>query len=74
MPAKIMRIEDIMQLSNHTPKIPPIIEITNITKSMIVREEVGNTYEAIKLAEEEAGEAKRNNIMMNISLTTKDSI
>jgi len=41
---------------------------------MIVREEVGNTYEAIKLAEEEAGEAKRNNIMMNISLTTKDSI
>jgi 1,2-phenylacetyl-CoA epoxidase catalytic subunit len=40
--------------------MPPNIEKQNITKSTIVRDEVGNTSEDIRLAEELAGEANTN--------------
>lgn len=33
----------------------------NITNSIIVREDVGKIYEAIRLAEDPAGDAKTNN-------------
>ncbi len=58
-------------MSNHTPTDPPAIETINMTKSMIVREEVGNISEAIRLADELAGEAKIKRIHTPTSLQIK---
>lgn len=38
--------------------MPPSIDTMNITNSMIVREAVGKISEAIRLADDPAGEAK----------------
>lgn len=58
MPTRIIRMEAMMWLSNQTPIEPPSMDTMNITKSMRVREEVGKISEAMRLAEEPAGEAK----------------
>jgi hypothetical protein len=55
-----MKIEPIQTVSIHTPIMPPNIPIMNIKKRTKVLDEVGNIYEAIKLADEPAGEVKKN--------------
>lgn len=67
IPAPIIIMEATMWLSNHTPTDPPNIDTINMTNSMSVREDVGNISDAIRLAEELAGDAKTNKIQTNIS-------
>jgi len=55
-------------LSNQTPQIPPSIDTMNITKSTMVLEDVGNTSEAIRLAEEPAGDANKKRMIMKVYL------
>jgi len=50
----------------HIPTIPPHIPIMNIRNSMIVLDEVGNIYEAIRLADDPAGAVKQNMMHMKI--------
>ena len=68
IPDSTISIEATMWLSNHTPTDPPSIETINITNNMIVLEEVGNIYEAIKFAEELAGDAKTKRIQRRVYL------
>lgn len=60
-----------MWLSNHTPTEPPSIDTMNMTNNIMVLEEVGNIYEAIRLAEEPAGEAKTNRRQITSYLHTR---
>lgn len=55
-----MKILPIQTVSIHTPIMPPIIPTINIKKRIKVLDEVGNIYDAIKLADEPAGEVKKN--------------
>jgi len=54
-------------VSIHTPAIPPNIPTTNIIKRIRVLEEVGNISDAIKLADDPAGEVKKNITLIRIS-------
>ena len=47
-------------VSTHTPAIPPNIPTVNIMKRMRVLEFVGKISEAIRLADDPAGEVKKN--------------
>ncbi len=67
IPAPIIIMDATTWLSNHTPTDPPNIDTINMTNSMSVREDVGNISDAIRLAEELAGDAKTNKIQTNIS-------
>lgn len=67
MPAAIIINEATTWLSNHTPTDPPNIDTINITNSIKVREDVGNISDAMRLADELAGEAKKNKMQTNIS-------
>ena len=49
------------------------MEMINITNKRIVLEEVGKISEAIRLADEPAGDANRNKITMAISLEASPS-
>ena len=49
--------------------MPPSIDTTNMTNRTIVRDAVGKTSEAIRLAEELAGEANKNMSTTRIYLT-----
>lgn len=60
IPLKIIREDAAHHLSTHTPHIPPNIDNMKINERTIDRDLVGNIYEAIKFAEEEAGEANMN--------------
>jgi hypothetical protein len=60
IPAMIMKILPIQTVSIQTPIIPPTIPIINIKKRMSVLDDVGNIYDAIKLADEPAGDVKKN--------------
>ena len=62
IPLNIIKIEEAHHLSIHTPHMPPSIDKMNINERTIDLDLVGNIYEAIKFAEEDAGEA---NINMN---------
>lgn len=53
------------------PAIPPLIDKMNITNMISVLDEVGKIYEAIKLADDEAGEANRKSKTTVNSLQTK---
>lgn len=55
-----MKMLPIHTVSIQTPMIPPTIPIINIKKRINVLEDVGNIYEAIKLADEPAGDVKKN--------------
>ena len=48
--------------------MPPSIEIINITNKRIVLEEVGKISEAIRFADEPAGDANKNRITIAVSL------
>ncbi len=52
-------------MSTHTPAIPPNIPTMNIINSINVLEDVGNIYEAIRLAEDPAGDVKKNITQIN---------
>jgi hypothetical protein len=45
---------------SQTPPIPPTIPTLNMRNKIIVLEDVGNISEAIRLAEDPAGEVKQN--------------
>jgi hypothetical protein len=49
------------------------MEIINITNSKIVLEEVGKISEAMRLADEPAGDAKRNRMTIVASLEARSS-
>lgn len=66
-----MRILPKYTVSDHTPPIPPNIPAINITNKINVREEVGKISEAIKFADEPAGEVKKNMTQINISNQNK---
>lgn len=66
MPAPIIITDATTWLSNHTPTEPPSIDTINITNSISVRDEVGKISDAIRLAEELAGDAKTNKAQTNI--------
>lgn len=74
MPAIIMRILPKYTVSDQTPPMPPNMATINITNRINVREEVGNISEAIKLADEPAGEVKKNMTQITISNRNKSSI
>ena len=59
-------------MSSHTPQMPPSMDTTNMTKSMMVREAVGNTSEAMRLADELAGEANTKSITIKLYLHKSD--
>jgi hypothetical protein len=61
-------------VSNHTPPIPPNMPIINIKNSINVREFVGNISDAIKLADDPAGDVKKNIMQINIYSHIKESI
>lgn len=65
-----MKILPIQTVSIHTPIMPPIIPTINIKKRINVLDEVGNIYDAIKLADEPAGEVKKNMKQMKTSSHT----
>ena len=54
--------------------MPPSIDTMNIMKRMMVREAVGNTSEAMRLADEPAGDANTKRMMINIYLRRRLSI
>ena len=60
IPARIIKMLPIHTVSIQTPIIPPIIPIMNIKNKINVLEDVGNISEAIKLADEPAGDVKKN--------------
>lgn len=49
------------------------MEIINITNRRIVLEEVGKISEAMRLADEPAGDAKRNRMTIVVSLEARSS-
>ena len=53
------------------PAMPPLIDKMNMTNMISVLDDVGKIYEAIKLADDEAGEAKRKRKMTVNSRQTK---
>ena len=60
IPAMIIKILPIQTVSIHTPMIPPTIPIINMRKRIKVLDEVGNIYDAIRLADDPAGDVKKN--------------
>ena len=54
--------------------MPPSIDTMNITNSKIVRDAVGKISEAIRLAEEPAGDANRKRMVTAVYLPPKSSI
>ncbi len=60
IPAITINIDPIQTVSIHTPIIPPTIPIMNIINNTKVRDDVGNIYDAIKFADEPAGDVKKN--------------
>jgi hypothetical protein len=64
MPANIINKLPTQIALTQIPTIPPLIPIINIKNRIIVREDVGNIYEAIKFADEPAGDVKQNIIHM----------
>ena len=67
IPAMIIKILPIQTVSIHTPMIPPTIPIINMRKRIKVLDEVGNIYDAIKLADDPAGDVKKNMKQIKIS-------
>ena len=59
-PATIIKIDPNHTVSTQTPIIPPTMPIMNIINRTKVLEEVGNISEAMRLAEDPAGEVKMN--------------
>lgn len=74
IPAATIKMEAKMYWSTHTPHTPPSIEMMNMMKRTIVREDVGKTSEAIRFAEDEAGDANMKSMTIMISRKAKDSI
>lgn len=67
IPAIIIKILPIQMVSIHTPMIPPIMPTINIKKRIKVLDEVGKIYDAMRLADEPAGEVKKNMKQMKTS-------
>ena len=74
IPATTIKMEAKTYWSTQTPHTPPSIEIMNMMKRTIVREDVGNTSEAIRFAEDAAGDANIKSMTIMISRKAKDSI
>lgn len=60
IPAAIINMLPIHTVSIQTPIIPPTIPIINIRNNIKVLDEVGKISEAIKFADEPAGDVKKN--------------
>lgn len=62
-----MKILPIQTVSIHTPIMPPIMPTINIMNRIKVLEEVGKISEAMRLADEPAGDVKKNMKQMSTS-------
>jgi hypothetical protein len=67
IPAMIIKMDPSHTVSTQTPIIPPTMLIMNMINNTSVLDEVGNISEAMRLAEEPAGEVKMNMKQISIS-------